>query len=59
MRVWRLFMGLLIIGLISPFWGSLAALVVPSFSDGVTQAVIWASLPILAVLWVVFNVYGE
>ena len=59
MRLWLLMIGLLIIGMIAPFYAATAGDVVGLYSDTTTQVVIWAVLPVVLIVFVYMMLFYE
>lgn len=50
MRIWILFINLLMVGLIAPAWVGIMGGVVGQFSDSVTQIIVWAGPAIYVII---------
>jgi len=59
MRLWLLLVGLLIIGLIAPFFAVTTGEVVGLYSDTATQVVIYAMIPILVFVFVYMMLFYD
>jgi len=59
MRMWFLLIGLLLIGLASPFFAAITTSVVPLYSDPATHIVIFAMFPLMLFLFVFFTLFRE
>jgi hypothetical protein len=57
MRLWRLMMGILIIGLIAPVYGSITGVVAPLFSDSVTTMLVYAGLALILFIFVYLELF--
>jgi uncharacterized membrane protein (DUF373 family) len=57
MRLWRLFTGVLIIGLIAPIYASITGDVAPLFSDPTTTMLVYAGLAIILFIFVYLELF--
>lgn len=59
MRLWILFISLLMLGLIAPAWVTIMGSVVGGFSDPLTQIIVYAGPAIFVILFVYFLMFSR
>jgi len=58
MRMWMLLIGLLMLGLSAPFFANVASGVVGQYTDPASQIIIFATLPLMVILFAFFTLFS-
>ena len=59
MRLWILMIGLMILGLISPFFAGVVSNTANMYNDPFAQMILWAMLPIFVFIYAFMRLFGD